>query len=136
MWDGDIGAMPVVDSLGNPTGVITDRDIAMAAYTQGRPLSQITVRTAMSREIHTVGQNDTVNHAQVTMQHHHIRRLPVIDPKGQVVGIVTITDLARCVRSTSKTGLTAPDVVYTLCTISAPRSEAPRVEVPRSVAAQ
>jgi len=38
MWEGDCGSVPVVDSDNRVVGILTDRDIAMAAYTQGRPL--------------------------------------------------------------------------------------------------
>jgi len=126
MWDGDVGAMPVIDSLGCPIGVITDRDIAMAAYTQGRPLSQLTVRSAMSDGVHVLGENAKLDDVQTMMQRHHIRRLPVVDRQGQIVGIVTLSDLARCAGPSPKAGITVADIVHTLRTVSEPRSEQPR----------
>ena len=48
MWECDCGSVPVVDEAGNVCGMITDRDICMAAYTQGLPLDQILVRSTMS----------------------------------------------------------------------------------------
>ena len=46
MWDHDCGALPVIDDSGRVLGMITDRDVCMAAYTQGRPLAEIPVEIA------------------------------------------------------------------------------------------
>ena len=48
MWEGDCGCIPVLDAGGDVRGILTDRDVCMAAYTQGLPLQQIPVRRAMS----------------------------------------------------------------------------------------
>ena len=55
MWEFDCGVIPVVDDAGHLCGMVTDRDICMAAYTQGKLLSAIPVTTAMAREIVTIG---------------------------------------------------------------------------------
>ena len=51
MWENDCGAVPVVDSDLKVIGMLTDRDICMAAYTQGKRLDEIPVVTAMSRQV-------------------------------------------------------------------------------------
>ena len=51
MWDHDCGCAPVVDGHGRLAGIITDRDICMAAYTQGMPLEAIPVERAMSARV-------------------------------------------------------------------------------------
>src|SRR5215472_13332338 len=51
MWENACGCVPVVDEVGKPVGLITDRDICMAAYTQGRPLDAITVDASMARNV-------------------------------------------------------------------------------------
>ena len=56
MWEHDCGALPVVDDNGHIAGMITDRDICMAAYTQGRPLHAVPVNEIMSRTVFSVGQ--------------------------------------------------------------------------------
>jgi CBS domain-containing protein len=123
MWDADVGVIPVIDPRGRLVGVITDRDVAMAAYTQGHPLRQISVRTAMSDVIHIVREDATLDDVQAQMQHHRVRRVPVVDRQGKVVGIVTLTDLARCVGGASPMAVTASEIVITLRTVCEPRGE-------------
>jgi CBS domain-containing protein len=57
MWERDCGVVPVVDVDNRVVGMITDRDIAIAAYRQGRPLWQIPVASAMARQVHGVREN-------------------------------------------------------------------------------
>jgi CBS domain-containing protein len=95
MWDNDCGAIPVVDDAGKVVAVITDRDICMAAYTQGRPLDEIPVQSAASRSVATVRADDSLHRAEQVMSAAHVRRVPVVDADGRPVGILSITDLAR-----------------------------------------
>ena len=95
LWEEDLGALPVVNDQGQPIAVITDRDVAVAAYTQGRPLSQIQVSVAMSQELHTAHVSDKLSNAERTMRAHQLRRLPVVDESTRLVGMVTLADLAR-----------------------------------------
>lgn len=94
MWDHNCGSIPVVDATGRPVGVITDRDICMAAYTQGKPLSAIQVNTAMSRTIHTCAPTDSVASAEKLMAVKQVRRLPVVDKEGCLVGLLSLHDIA------------------------------------------
>ena len=94
MWDGDCGAIPVMDHNGKAIGMITDRDICMATYTQGLPPQAIAVKTAMSRELVACAPTDTVAQAERLMRDHKIRRLPVIDEHGDLVGLLSLNDLA------------------------------------------
>jgi CBS domain-containing protein len=98
MWENDVGCIPVLDCEGSLAGIITDRDICMAAYTQGRRLSDMTVGTAASKNVATVKENDTLHHAEQVMHDMQVRRLPVLDDKLQLVGILSIGDLARHAR--------------------------------------
>jgi CBS domain-containing protein len=54
MWDHDCGCVPVVDSENRPIAMLTDRDVCMAAYTQGLPLRAMSVSSAASKGIFTV----------------------------------------------------------------------------------
>jgi CBS domain-containing protein len=98
MWENDFGCVPVVDGEGDLVGIITDRDICMAAYTQGRRLSDMTVGTAASKNVTTVNENDSLHHAEKVMHDMQVRRLPVLDDDRQLVGILSIGDLARRAR--------------------------------------
>src|SRR5262249_39969692 len=87
MWECDFGCVPVVDG-DRPIGMITDRDICMAGYTQGKLLSEIPVITAMSKGVITCMSEDPVANAEATMRLRQLRRLPVIDRRGNLVGIL------------------------------------------------
>ncbi len=95
MWDRDCGVVPVVDDDGRIAGIVTDRDICMAAYTQGRPLHQIPVDTVMTRDVHCCRPDDPVTRAEEAMQHHQVRRIPVVDAEKRPVGLLSLNDLAR-----------------------------------------
>ena len=97
LWDRCCGSVPVVaeDGSGKVVGMITDRDICMAAYTQGRKLSEIPVSSAMSKEVVTCAPSDSVDELLESMRHAHVRRLPVVDEASHLLGLVSITDVAR-----------------------------------------
>lgn len=94
MWEHNCGCVPVVDSDGKALGMLTDRDVCMAAYTQGKPLGAIPVSTAMSKSIHTCAPTDTVAAAEKLMAARQVRRLPVVDKDGRVVGLLSLHDIA------------------------------------------
>jgi CBS domain-containing protein len=93
MWDRTVGAV-VVLSGDQLAGVVTDRDIAMSAQTQGRPLREIPVRTAMASDVVTCGQDDKLGTVVARMINRRVRRCPVVDGEGKVVGLLSLDDLA------------------------------------------
>jgi len=68
MWDETCGAVPVVDDQHKPVGFLTDRDICMAAYTQGKPLEQLRVETAMARRVVSCTGEDDLGSAAGLMR--------------------------------------------------------------------
>ena len=120
MWEQDCGIIPVVDSEGRLTGVVTDRDICMSAYTQGRPLSAIPVTTAMARTVVAGREDDAIESAEQLMQDNQIRRLPVVDADGRPAGMVSLNDLARLVAQARRSA-SDRDLVQTLAAICRPR---------------
>ena len=94
MWDEPCGAVPVVDDQRKPVGFLTDRDICMAAYTQGKPLHEVRVETAMARKVVSCVAEDDLTSAAGLMRQHRTRRLPVIDRNGVLVGLLSLDDLA------------------------------------------
>ncbi len=100
MWDHDCGCVPVVNTQGDPVAMITDRDVCMAAYTQGKTLSEIPVMTAASHHFYSVRPGDSVEAALHLMRTHRIRRVPVIDSGGNMIGIVSLRDIATAQRAT------------------------------------
>lgn len=95
LWEHDCGIVPVVDFHGRLLGVITDRDVCMAAYTKGLPLVAIRVGDVMSRDVRTCRAQDPVADVQSLMSARRVRRVPVVDRLGYLVGIVSLNDVAR-----------------------------------------
>jgi CBS domain-containing protein len=95
MWERDCGVVPVVDDADRVLGMITDRDVCMAAYTQGRPLREIEVSSVMAHVVHTCHAGDSLAAAQRIMRAKKVRRLPVTDADGRLTGILSLNDIAR-----------------------------------------
>lgn len=123
MWDNDCGIVPVVDGNGAVVGVLTDRDLCMAAWTQGRPLAEIPATAAMGRSVRTCKPDDAVSQALAAMQQHQVHRLPVVDARGVVVGIVTVNDLVRLAAS-RPAAIDGAGITKALAAIVAPRKAA------------
>lgn len=110
MWEGDCGFLPVVDEVGKVAGVITDRDICMSTSTKYRPAAEITVREAMATNVLTCRLDDEIGTALKTIRRSKVRRLPVLDAKGKVQGILSLNDIALAAKSEPSAGLS--DVTY------------------------
>ena len=91
MREHDCGAVPVC-AANALVGMITDRDIACRAVAAGK--TAMAVRDVMTAPVYTVHQEDDVQAAIDTMEARQVRRLPVVDDGGNVVGIVAPSDLA------------------------------------------
>jgi len=118
MWDRDIGCLPVVDDQGHVSGIITDRDICMAAYTKGMPLVAIPVVSVMSHHVFSCSPADDVHEVERTMSQQQIRRMPVIDDHGHPIGIVSVNDLARAAAGGK---VPSVEIAATLAAVTAPR---------------
>ena len=94
MRDLDVGIIPVVDSAENRRlrGVITDRDIAIRVVAEGR--SDARVADCMTDKVETVNKNDSVRNVLGIMRREQVRRVPVTDRDGRLVGIIAQADLA------------------------------------------
>lgn len=95
MWEGDCGALPVVDAGGRVTGIVTDRDLAMASLLRGQALSELQVDEVASRPVVACLEDGSLSVVHALMRRHQLRRLPVIDARGRLVGIVTLADVLR-----------------------------------------
>jgi CBS domain-containing protein len=92
MRDSDIGDVLVVDD-GRLRGILTDRDIVVRAVAAGGDIRETAVGDCCSGDVQTVGPREDMDHAVRVMREHALRRLPVVED-GQLVGIVSIGDLA------------------------------------------
>jgi CBS domain-containing protein len=102
MWDGDCGVIPVVNPDGRVVGMLTDRDICIAAATRAAAPPNIQVKDVMSREVASCTADDDVKAAMRVMKDRRIRRMPVLDSHGRLAGILSINDLAM--RAESRSG--------------------------------
>jgi CBS domain-containing protein len=127
----DHGALPVVDPDGYIAAMITDRDVCVAASIHARPLRELLVSSAMSSAVHTVRPSDALPDAMLVMKNHQLRRLPVVEHGGKLVGMITLGDLARAAGREGG-GVTCEAVVATLAEIARPRSEAEMATQPHS----
>ena len=120
MWDHDCGALPVVGGDGRIIGVVTDRDVCMAAWTQGRSLHAIPVATAMSKQVFSCRAGETIDAVRRIMREKRIRRIPIVDEADRPVGVLSMNDLAR---QSARSGSAERDLAQTLAAICQPRTE-------------
>lgn len=123
MWEFDCGVVPIVDAKGHLTGILTDRDVCMGAYTQGRRLRDIPVTAAMTQNVIALRGEESVEEAERLMADNQVRRLPVLDHDDQVVGVVSLNDIARLAKASRRIGIDR-DLVTTIAAIGQPRTEA------------
>lgn len=122
MWDHDSGVVPVVEANGRLCGIITDRDICMAAYTQGKLLADARVGDVMSRPVQTCQPQDSLDRVATIMAGAQVRRLPVVDTDGCPLGIISLSDIALAAGAAGRREGQA--IVFSLLqAISKPRRE-------------
>ena len=119
MWEQDCGCIPLVDDEGRVVSMITDRDVCMAAYTQGQPIAKIVAQSAASHSVTTVHENATLETVEALMRDRQVRRIPVVDSEQRPVGIVSINDLVTHSHpgGRRREGLSAESIAKTLAAI-------------------
>lgn len=91
----DCGVIPVVDDARKLLGLVTDRDICMAVATRDQRASQLRVREVMAGDLALCGPDDALAAALARMARARVRRLPVVDDAGVLVGVLSIADVVR-----------------------------------------
>jgi CBS domain-containing protein len=94
MRDEDTGIVPVTEN-GRLVGTVTDRDIAVRVLAEGKDPQSTTVREIASTDLVTVDPQQELDEALRLMARHQVRRLPVVENDGRLVGIVSQADVAR-----------------------------------------
>ncbi len=122
MWDADCGCVPVVDDEGRPIAMVTDRDVCMAAYTRGESLASVRVASCCSRHLVTVRADERLAVAEQLMRAHRIRRLPVVDASGKLVGLLSMNDVVRRGLGDHPRDISAEGIVKTLAAVCSPRA--------------
>lgn len=90
----DTGAVPVVDAMGKPLGVITDRDITINAVADGSSPENVKVLNLMTSHIVSVQEDDLIDVAAQKMKQHKVRRVLVVDDEDRLKGIISLADFA------------------------------------------
>ena len=98
----DAGVVPIVEG-DRLVGVVTDRDIAIRVVAEGKDVSSTTVDEIASQNLVTIDPQQDLDEALRLMAQHRVRRLPVVEEDGRLVGIVAQADVARHADS-SRTG--------------------------------
>jgi CBS domain-containing protein len=94
MRDEDIGMVPIVEGE-KLIGTITDRDIAIKVVADGKDPSTTTVREVASTNLVTIDPQQDLDEALRLMAKHQVRRLPVVEEDGKLIGVVAQADVAR-----------------------------------------
>jgi CBS domain-containing protein len=94
MAHNDCGEIPVLDTADQPIGVITDRDIVCRVVAQGKNPMAYSVQDYMTQPVVTVREDSPLSEVVTTMEKHQIRRVPVVDERGCLTGIISQADVA------------------------------------------
>ena len=94
MLEDNCGCLPVVDAHGRLTGILTDRDVCLAVGRHQQP-SKTPVREAMTSQIVACETDDHIDRVLVLMKENRVRRIPVVDKRGAVKGLISIDDVIR-----------------------------------------
>jgi CBS domain-containing protein len=90
----DVGSVPILED-GRLAGMLTDRDIVLRVVAEGRDARTITCAEIASRQLATIDPQQPLEEALRLMGEHQVRRLPVVEEDGRLVGIVAQADIAR-----------------------------------------
>jgi CBS domain-containing protein len=127
MWERDCGFVPITagEASRRVVGIVTDRDVCIAAYTRGQALGQIRIRDVMSTGIRSCRPADDLAAAEATMRACQIHRLPVVDEADQLLGVISLADIAREAAreaGSRRQEVTAAEIGETLAAIRQPRA--------------
>ena len=108
MREYDAGIIPIVEG-DRLSGTVTDRDITIRVVAEGRDPQSTTIGEIASRDIVTIDPEQNLDEALRLMAQHQVRRLPVVEEDGRLVGMLAQADVART-QSPEKTGEMLSDI--------------------------
>jgi CBS domain-containing protein len=109
MKDQDTGVVPVVDGK-KIIGLITDRDIVVRGLAEGKNLDNVRVNELMTKSVRSVREDATVNEVLELMGNAEIRRVPVVNDRDELVGIVSMGDIATNTNQDGKVGKAVEEI--------------------------
>ena len=119
MYQHNIGGLIVLMDTSNnetaeidkPIGIITERDIARLVAFSSNLSTDTPISEVMSKPLITINQNSSIKEVTELMQQNDIRRLPIVDNKGKLVGIITAKDILRSLMEFLKSLMSQQDLM-------------------------
>ena len=106
----DVGPVPVVENGDRLAGIVTDRVVVLRVVAEGGDPQATTVGEIMSRDLVTVDPDQPLDEALRLMARHQVRRLPVCEEDGRLVGIVAQADVATELGDDRRTGQVVEEI--------------------------
>ena len=108
----DIGSVPIVENEQSKklVGIVTDRDLAMKMVAEGRDINKSKAQDVMSRGVVTCRAEDDLEKALDAMSGNQLRRIPVVDGDGRIIGIIAQADVATRVNRSEATAAMVKDI--------------------------
>jgi CBS-domain-containing membrane protein len=122
LWRHNCGILPITNFQDRVIGVVTDRDMFIALATRNRRAGELTLGEVTSGRVYSCKPDDDIHTAMAAMSEHGVRRLPVLDEVGKIVGIVSMDDVVRETQMGDRAQLSCRDVVHALQEICTPHS--------------
>ncbi len=124
MFCGDFGAVPVLDDFNRPVAMITDRDICMTVMFKNNQPDSLYARDVINHSLVSCSPTWEVKQALKLMQKEQVRRLPVVDDEGKIVGLLSLSDIATSAPFGRKKGeLKQMDFIDTFKSIAEPHTQ-------------
>jgi len=98
MRENHVGNLVIVEETNGrrkPTGIVTDRDIAISVVAKDVDASKVTIGDLVTRELISAHENQGIFETLRNMRTHGIRRMPVVDTAGSLIGIVAVDDIVQ-----------------------------------------
>jgi CBS domain-containing protein len=95
MGEKNVGSVVVVKEGDRPAGIITDRDLAIRVMAEGKKPAEVRAEDVMSRNVITFQDSMGIYEALQKMTDEGIRRMPIVDASGRLIGIITMDDMVR-----------------------------------------
>ena len=119
MYQHNIGGLIVLmdtsnnetEEIDKPIGIITERDIARLVAFSSNLSTDTAISEVMSKPLITINQNSSIKEVTDLMQQNNIRRLPIVDNKGKLVGIITAKDILRSLMEFLKSLMSQQDLM-------------------------
>jgi len=101
----DVGPIPIVNDKQTKklAGIVTDRDLALKVVAEGLDPKQTKIEEVMTTGVQTCHPDDDVSNVLKLMEHHHVRRIPIVDDQDRLVGIIAQADIATRIDEAEKT---------------------------------